>query len=315
MIVTPEEIAEVSKLLEQLHEYWALSDDEADLRTPPAEPVFFANRPHLLMTLGYDNYRTFTYDPALPLKELPPVDAALAFDLECFYRHHASGAWHWFEGITDHCGLGEEAPGHAPWVRFWGPQDTRRYVPIEDWLRQLRRTEHAPDSLHRSLLLAPSWTPQRQLQQEVELASKLPEFVRDLNSQVPDLRSVHWRQLEELVAELLRSLGMQIQVTPRSHDGGRDIIARGELVPGEPLLVAVEVKQKAVIGIHDLQRSLWANRHFSSLMLATAGRFSSGVVKEAQIPENRYRLILKDGVALGQWVALHRRKLALGPRH
>ena len=42
-----------------------------------------------------------------------------------------------------------------------------------------------------------------------------------------ELDELHWRTLEEVVAELLRAKGMQVSVTSESSDGGRDVIARG----------------------------------------------------------------------------------------
>ena len=111
-----------------------------------------------------------------------------------------------------------------------------------------------------------------------------------------------WRQLEELVAELLRSRGMEISLTKRSHDGGRDVVARGELIPGEPTVLAVEVKKKPVVGIYDVQRALRANEDFPALLVATSGRFSGGVIREKARNRNQLRLYLKDGLALSQWI-------------
>ncbi len=104
------------------------------------------------------------------------------------------------------------------------------------------------------------------------------------------------------MAELLRSKGMAVHVTPRSRDGGRDILARGEFATGEPMVIAVEVKQKAVVGLADVQRALKANEDFPSLMVVTSGRFSSGVVREKERERHQLRLFLKDGVALSQWI-------------
>jgi hypothetical protein len=116
------------------------------------------------------------------------------------------------------------------------------------------------------------------------------------------LSAIPWRRLEELVAELLRSRGMKVHLTPYSHDGGRDIIAMGELIPGEPTTLAVEVKQKSVVGVRDLRDALWANRAFPALLFVTSGRFSAGVIRERQHGGMGLRLLLKDGVGLRQWL-------------
>ena len=128
---------------------------------------------------------------------------------------------------------------------------------------------------------------------------------RDVNpfvSQKTTLQELSWRTLEEIVAELLRARGMQIHVTAKSHDDGRDIIARGELISGEPAVIAVEVKQKPIVGLADVQRAVKANEDFPSLMIATSGRFTSGVIREKTQSRHELRLFLKDGVALSQWV-------------
>jgi predicted Mrr-cat superfamily restriction endonuclease len=130
-------------------------------------------------------------------------------------------------------------------------------------------------------------------------------ILRSIYAERKTLNEITPRQLEEIVAELLRSQGMDIYVTPQTRDGGRDIIARGELVPGEPTILAVEVKHRKVVGMADLYGSLKANENFPALLLVTTGRFSGGVVNEKTKSENRLRLLLKDGVALSQWICAY----------
>ena len=59
------------------------------------------------------------------------------------------------------------------------------------------------------------------------------------------------------------------------------------------MVIAVEVKQKPIVGLHNVQRDLQANQDFPALMLATAGRFSAGVVNEKRCERNDFRLIRK----------------------
>jgi hypothetical protein len=136
-------------------------------------------------------------------------------------------------------------------------------------------------------------------------------LVRELLSTRRALRELHWRELEEVVAELLHGMGFEITLTPRSSDGGRDVVARGEFIPGEPSLLAVEVKQMELVGVGELREALWANRHFPALLIATAGRFSAGLIREARGEDSRLRLILKDGMALQQWIDSYARERSL----
>ena len=135
---------------------------------------------------------------------------------------------------------------------------------------------------------------------ELHKASK--RILCDLNLNNKPLAEIHWRTLEEIVAELLFDLGMEVFVTDRSGDGGRDVIAKGELIPGEPTVLAVEVKHKAVVPVADVRQTLWANRHIPALLFVTSGRFSSGVYLEKRTNESFLRLFLKDGHGLQQWI-------------
>ena len=135
----------------------------------------------------------------------------------------------------------------------------------------------------------------------IELVDTTKAILVALQQERISLDSLRWQQLEDVVAELLRGRGLTVDVTPRTADGGRDVIARGELIPGEPTVLAVEVKHKAVVTLPEARNALWANRDFPLTMIATSGRFSGGVVREKHRPEVYLRLLLKDGVALRQW--------------
>jgi len=143
------------------------------------------------------------------------------------------------------------------------------------------------------------WTPFNQKQEKELLQSASREIIRELQAENVELRSIRWQVFEEVVAEILRSKGMEIHLVRESPQGGRDIIARGELIPGmEPLTIAVEVKHMDLVDRPLIQQALYQNRHFPALMFVTSGRFTSGVIKEARMPTNRMRLFLKDGVAI-----------------
>ena len=292
MIINRSEIEELQRFLDLI-----LSDDEIDPdREPQDDPGFFANRPHLLMALGFDEYRVVSprgedwerneEKTAVQAFGLDEEQSHLAFPHEEFFRQSNSGAWYWYEGIH----------GYAQRVHFVGPRASGDiHYPLDQWIGILRKLENELDDLARLLWLPGVWTPRAQVSQQMVLAQSVPSLLREISKQALSLRDIPWRQLEEIVAELLRSKGLQVYVTPRSGDGGRDIVARGELVPGEPITMAVEVKQKPVVGIADVQRALRANEDFPVLLMATAGRFSAGVVQERNRNRNHLRLLLKDG--------------------
>lgn len=167
----------------------------------------------------------------------------------------------------------------------------------------LARCEHATaDAGHPAVLMLPRlWVPPEE-QHAIELADATRAVVLALQREAIGFNQLTWQQLESIVAEVLRDRGLEVVVTPRAADGGRDIIARGELFEGEPMVLAVEVKHKGVVGVDDVRSRLYANREFPALLFATSGRFTAGVVQEKLRPENFMRLLLKDGQALSSWI-------------
>jgi len=95
---------------------------------------------------------------------------------------------------------------------------------------------------------------------------------------------------------------LEIYQTPRSRDGGRDIIAKGEMSPGNFVHMAVEVKQRKKVNMPDVSRALEANCHYPKIMIATTGQFSAGVIQEKQSDERFLRPELLDGIALSQLI-------------
>lgn len=151
------------------------------------------------------------------------------------------------------------------------------------------------------------WTPDRQDTEKTYLQRTAGDLISELRNSNRDLADIHWREFEEIVAELLRSKGMDIHLVRENPQGGRDIIARAELVPGSELVtIAIEVKHRDVVDRPILEQALHQNRHFPALMLVTSGRFTAGVLKEASRPANRMRVILKNGIAIRDLVNAYR---------
>lgn len=145
------------------------------------------------------------------------------------------------------------------------------------------------------------WTPDQQDHEKRVLQTSTAAVMRALQQERIELQSISPRLFEEIVGEILRRQGMEIHVVRETPQGGRDIVARGELVPGlEALTIAVEVKHKRVVNRPEVQMALQQNRRFPALLFVTSGRFSAGVLEEASLPEHRMRLFLEDGVAIGE---------------
>lgn len=312
MIVTGEELEEVEAVLEAERGLLELLEQaEAGKAAEPAEeallPRFFGKYPHLLLALGFDEYVVLEKPSDGPIKD-PWRDVAghygidtttLVYETESLYRARDSGAWYVFDGLTDagHLSLSED-------LHFIGPTNKlSRAFPTDAWVREVANLVEKADARQHHLWFPGCWTPTLQRQQRSALATTVDPLLEALQSGAMDLRALHWRELEEVVAELLADRGLDIHVTPRSRDGGRDVVARGELIPGEPMQIAIEVKQKPVVNLSDVHRALYANESFPALMVATAGTFSAGVVAEKGRERNAMRLFLKDGIALQQWLS------------
>jgi Holliday junction resolvase-like predicted endonuclease len=337
MIITREDVRELDAFLEELY---AWSDEvrlaEAEYargRGPGSDAIplrratneFFADRPHYLLALGFDDFRAIvsqTQDGTVrDVREFAArlgVDPELAYvRCESFYRDGRSGEWQWFEGVsgTSLVQDGDVVEGnvraayfdkrdlHAPeLLHFVRGGGEARFVALSRLFEKIEIAARHPELRPKSLLLPGIWTPSVQSEQRTLLEATAQSVVAGVAAGERELDSIHWRELEELVAELLRAKGLEVFVTPRSHDGGRDVIARGELIPGEPTVLAVEVKQKRTVSLADVQRALKANEEFPALLVATSGAFSTGVIQEKSREKNQLRLFLKDGVALRQWI-------------
>lgn len=215
------------------------------------------------------------------------------------FRHSKSGAWYRFSMLSEE--YDEYTDGHylGSLLYFIAP-GTEDYISIS--IKSILNS--CRDQMNNEIISSVQLFPNIWTGKDLNMSEDfLKDFIRRCHNENASFDELTWRQMEELVAELLKIQGMDVTVTPASGDEGRDIIARGELIPGEPTIFTVEVKKKPVVGIHDVRAALYANRKMPALLIATSGRFSAGVIKEANISDNRYRLFLKDGIALKQWLS------------
>lgn len=112
------------------------------------------------------------------------------------------------------------------------------------------------------------------------------------------------RKFEELVADLLTDLGYEVELTPTTHDGGMDILARMTTHHGK-ILCLVEAKRHSAhrpVGV-ELVRQLYGtliDADASSAMMVTTSNFTSGAKVFQQ--RHKYKLALKDYANVVQWI-------------
>jgi HJR/Mrr/RecB family endonuclease len=131
------------------------------------------------------------------------------------------------------------------------------------------------------------------------------ELIYHIGHEPELLHELSARKFEELIAHLFVKAGYEVQLTPQSHDGGRDILAMFSL-PFGSILTVVECKQFAQhrrLGPDVVHRLLWVADRYdnaSNAMLATTSTFTRGARDLEQ--KYQWRLTLKDYKAIAGWL-------------
>jgi hypothetical protein len=139
----------------------------------------------------------------------------------------------------------------------------------------------------------------------LELDAFNEELYRYLDKHPEQMYQMDPRRFEMLVADLLADMGYDVELTPESRDGGRDILAAFRLPAGE-ILTIVECKRYAPdnkVGVEIVERFFFAvdrRDNASCGLIATTSFFTEG----ARALENqfRWRLGLKDFDVLRGWI-------------
>jgi len=134
------------------------------------------------------------------------------------------------------------------------------------------------------------------------------DLVRYFAEHPEALRETEPRTLEELVRELLDREGMDAKLTPKTRDGGFDVLAFARTAFGPELLYLVECKRYAAgrpVGV-EVVRSLYGvveREKANAGIIVTTSSFTKGALRFQQ--DVRHRLGLKDYHDLVAWLRLH----------
>jgi restriction system protein len=164
-------------------------------------------------------------------------------------------------------------------------------IPFRDYPQEVKTEEEEKSTIPNALNL-----------QLTEINS---EFIKYLSKHPNLLYEIAPRRFELLVAELLKDMGYEVELTPETRDGGRDILAVFR-VPHGKILTIVECKRyspERTVGIEIIERFLWVieNKDRASCgLVATTSYFSP----EARATEKQYqwKLTLKDFDGLKEWI-------------
>lgn len=129
--------------------------------------------------------------------------------------------------------------------------------------------------------------------------AKYPEFLRQLNP----------RKFEELIAELFKSKGYEVQLTPKTKDGGKDIIATYKSAFGHQIFI-IECKrysEKNKVGV-ELVRGLYGVKqaeNYNQAILVTTSTFSKPAIDF--VMPLKFQLALKDYQDVTEWCRSYRK--------
>ncbi len=130
------------------------------------------------------------------------------------------------------------------------------------------------------------------------------DLISKLKINPEDIYKLTPRKFEELIAEILKDRGWEVELTKETRDGGKDIIARRETDVGR-LLCLVEAKKyrkDRPVGV-SLIRNLYGtlcDANATSGMIVTTSTFT----QDAQTFQERhqYKLALRDYTNLVDWI-------------
>jgi restriction endonuclease Mrr len=146
--------------------------------------------------------------------------------------------------------------------------------------------------------------PSKQIISAVQLCES--ELIADVTKHPEHLREVSPNRFERIIAEIMNGLGFQVHLTPKTKDGGCDIIALTSDHVGVTTKYIVECKRYAAdrpIRV-ELVRSLYGvkqQKRADHAMLVTTSYFTADAVKFCNSPEV-WNLHLKDFEAIKKWL-------------
>lgn len=140
----------------------------------------------------------------------------------------------------------------------------------------------------------------------LEIGNVNARLLSYLNQHPERLHELSPRRFEEVIAEILADMGYEVELTPQTRDGGRDVLASLPTPVGK-LLFIVECKRYALhrkIGIDIVERFLWVidrKDNASCGLIAATTHFSTDA--QALAREYEYRLKLHDFDHIKHWIA------------
>jgi HJR/Mrr/RecB family endonuclease len=149
----------------------------------------------------------------------------------------------------------------------------------------------------------------------IDESAKVKRIITDIYRKEKNLLQLTSRAFEELIAELLRHQGFEVELTKQTRDGGYDLIALKRFDSQYPSKFLVECKRyKDNVGI-EIVRSLMylvKQEEANKGIIATTGYFTRDA-RRHQTTIHPYLLELRDKDQVLEWVRLYgEQRLKLG---
>lgn len=130
-------------------------------------------------------------------------------------------------------------------------------------------------------------------------------LVRMLTKDPNSMHQLEWRQLEELIATTYDMAGLDVTLTPRSGDKGRDVIATQKgIVTVRYIEQAKKYKPGHVVTANDVRAmygTLNLDQNCTKAVITTTSRFAPKVFEEFRTAMP-YRLELRSGQEIVPWL-------------
>lgn len=136
------------------------------------------------------------------------------------------------------------------------------------------------------------------------------ELIKYLQKNPKELYRIHWRTFEELIAEILKSFGWEINITKMTKDGGYDLFGIYKDESGIRHNWLIECKKwdkNRLVGI-DVVRSLYGTKtdlKVGNALLATTSFFTKGVY---DFKSSHYDFETKDFFGIIEWLNAYKVK-------
>jgi restriction system protein len=142
-------------------------------------------------------------------------------------------------------------------------------------------------------------------QEIIPICIDFRRMIRDVKVKPQELLTLDSRQFEELVAEIWRSLGYETELTARTKDGGRDIIAVRKFEAKVRFLIECKRYDPShKVGV-ELVRALYGVRMHEKAtkgILATTSTFTRGA--KAFFNDHLWELEPRDFDGVVDWIKL-----------